>query len=81
VVVVGPWAAGAVVGSDPVNGQRQTLHSELALPASRPPAKAGVAPGWGLWEVRIGIDKTDARFCVGWQIDMASGTETFVTAG
>lgn len=81
VVIVGPWAAGAVVGTDTVSGQRLTLHSELALPASRPLFKAGVASGWGLWEVRLGIDSHDASHCVGWQIDSASGTEVFVTSG
>jgi len=81
VVMVGPWAAGAVVGTDTIGGRQLTLHSELALPASRPPFKTGVAPGWGLWEVRLGIDKKDTRQCVGWQIDTASGTEVFVTTG
>ena len=79
-VVAGPLAAGATVGTDTIGGQRVILHSEVALPASRPPLKAGVAPGWGLWEVRVGIDKNDATFCVGWQIDSASSTEVFVTA-
>jgi hypothetical protein len=80
VVIVGPWAAGAVVGSDTIRGQRLALYSELALPISRAPSKAGVAPGWGLWEVRLGIDKSDTGHCLGWQIDSASGTEVFVTA-
>ncbi len=79
VVMVGSWTAGPPVGMDVIGGQRVALHPEFALPASRRPSKAGVAPGWGLWEVRLGIDKSAS--CLGFQIDGTSGTEVFVVAG
>jgi hypothetical protein len=79
VVYAGPWATGSVVGTDKINGQTVTLHSELALPADRPTPKAGVASGWGDWEIRQGIDKRYNR-CTGFQIDTAAGTEVFVAA-
>ena len=77
--MVGPWAAGSSVGRDTIGGKQVTLRSELALPADHAPTKPGVAPGWGIWEVRIGISKKDTTSCVGFQIDTTSGTEVWVS--
>jgi hypothetical protein len=79
VVYAGPWATGPVTGTDKLNGHAVTLHSELAVPVDRPAPKAGVAAGWGEWEIRQAIDKRYNR-CTGFQIDTAAGTEVFVAA-
>ena len=80
VIAVGQLAAGPLVGADVVNGQRQQLHSEVAIPADRSRTKPSLAPGWSYWEPRIGIDKADTHpnFCIGFQIDTPITSEIFV---
>ena len=71
---VGPLAAGAMLGTDSIEGQQYSAYSELALPAENPPANvAPTKPGWGAWHVLQGIDKRYT--CAAIQIDTASGTE------
>lgn len=76
---IGQWAAGPVVGTDTVAGKQVELHAELALPGDRRPSNADAAPGWGIWEFRMGIRKP--RGCTGFQIDTASTSEAWVVAG
>jgi hypothetical protein len=78
VVIAGPWAAGAIVGSDAINGRPVTLYSEIALPADHPRTKPSLAPGWSYWEVRLGVDSSDTHLCLGFQIDTTPTSEVFV---
>ena len=75
---IGQWAAGPVVGTDTVADKQVDLHAELALPGDRRPSNAGAAPGWGIWEFRMGIRKP--RGCTGFQIDTTSTSEVWVVA-
>jgi hypothetical protein len=75
---IGQWAAGPVVGTDTVAGKQVELHAELALPGDRRPSNTDAAPGWGIWEFRMGIRKP--RGCTGFQIDTASTSEAWVVA-
>jgi hypothetical protein len=77
VVYVGDYAAGPLVGADTITGQRVEQQAEAALPASRPPSNAIAAPGWGIWKVRQGIDRSYTG-CTGFQIDTAAGSEVVV---
>jgi hypothetical protein len=81
VVFVGDYAAGLVVGSDTIgDGTQGVLNAEAVLPAANPPVNASAASGWGIWNIRQGIDKTFNN-CAGLQIDSASGSEVIVAAG
>lgn len=77
VVYVGSYAAGRVVGSDSISGTRVTQHAEAAVPANRPPSNTGAAPGWGVWKIRQGIDRSYSG-CTGFQFDTVSGTQMIV---
>lgn len=79
-VFIGIYAAGPVVGTDNVGGPQAAVHAEAALPAANVPAGAGAAPGWGVWKLRQGIDKS-YRGCTGIQIDTAAGSEVVVALG
>ena len=75
---IGQWATGPVVGTDTVAGKQVELHTELALPGDRRPSNAEAAPGWGIWQFRLGIRKP--RGCTGFQFDTASTSEVWVVA-
>lgn len=77
VVYVGDYAAGPVVGTDSIGGKGVTQHAEAAVPADRPPTNTGAAPGWGVWKIRQGIDRSYSG-CTGFQFDTASGTQVVV---
>jgi len=77
VVYTGRFAAGAVVGTDVIEGKLVQLHSEMVLPANQPPSDGPTAPGWGFWKVRHGVG-TGAASCYGFQVDTLAGTEIFV---
>lgn len=72
-VFVGTWATGPVVGTDTVEGKRLDLHTEVAVPADRPPSNVLAAPDWGFWSTRWGGGR-----CLGIQVDSAAGTEILV---
>lgn len=78
VVYVGNYAAGAIVGSDTIDGKRVDLYSEAAVVADHPPSDASAAPGWGIWHIRQGIDQSYWG-CTVFQFDFLSGTEQVVT--
>lgn len=77
VVYVGDYAAGPVVGSDSIGGQPVTQHVEAALPADRPLSNTNAAPGWGVWKIRQGIDRSYSG-CTGFQFDTLAGTQVVV---
>jgi hypothetical protein len=77
VVYVGDYAAGAVVGSDSIGGKAETQYVEAAVPADRPPSNTNAAPGWGIWKIRQGIDRSYSG-CTGFQFDTASGSQVIV---
>jgi hypothetical protein len=77
VVYVGDYAAGRVVGSDSIGGKPTNQYAEAALPADRPPSNTNAAPGWGIWKIRQGIDRTYSG-CTGFQFDTASGSQVIV---
>jgi hypothetical protein len=77
VVYVGDYAAGPVVGSDSIGGKPVTQYAEAALPADRPPSNTNAAPGWGIWKIRQGADRSYSG-CTGLQFDTASGSQVVV---
>lgn len=90
VLFVGTYVAGAVAGTDTVEGVPQQQHTELALDGSHPPATQ--AAGYVLWTMQAGFRLTDADrkligatanlgqiVCLGFQIDGADFSELLVT--
>jgi hypothetical protein len=74
VVAAGRYAAGPVLSSDVIDGQRVELRSEQVLPAVHPIADLGL----GIWYIRIGTPRGSSG-CNVLQIDTAAGTEIQVT--
>ncbi|HEV3101889.1 MAG TPA: hypothetical protein VG426_06055 [Candidatus Dormibacteraeota bacterium] len=77
VVYVGPYAAGAVIGTDTINGQVVTLRSELLVDASHHPASS-VKSKWGVWNVRQGIMANGWSNCTAFQIDGNGFSKVFI---
>jgi hypothetical protein len=77
VVYVGQYAAGAVLGTDTVNGTRVLQRAELVLDAGHHPATSGKSK-WGIYDVRAGIPNTMSN-CHAFQIDGEGFSEVFVT--
>jgi hypothetical protein len=77
VVYVGPYAAGAVLGTDTINGQQVTQRSELLVDASHHPASSGTSK-WGVWNVRQGITAKGWSGCTAFQLDGAGFSRVFV---
>jgi hypothetical protein len=76
-VYIGQYAAGAVLGTDIVNGKRVQQRAELVLDAGHHPATSGNS-NWGIYDVRAGIPNTISN-CHAFQIDGQGFSEVFVT--
>jgi hypothetical protein len=89
ILFVGAYGVGESAGTDVVNGAASAQYSELALDASRPPKVQ--SEGYFEWTFQAGVFLTAADraligapagagqpFCVGWQVDGAGISETFV---
>jgi hypothetical protein len=74
---VGQYAAGAVIGTDIVNGTRTVQRTELVLDAGHHPATSGKSK-WGIYNVRAGIPNTMSG-CHAFQVDGEGFSEIFVT--
>jgi len=76
-VFVGPLGVGKQAGTDTIQGRKQTLYSELALPAENPPAnQPAAAPGWGVWHIRQGINVNFT--CAAIQVDTATTSQVLL---
>jgi hypothetical protein len=76
VVYIGPYAAGAVIGMDTLNGKRVAQHAELAIDAGHHPASSG-SSGWGFYNVQAGVS-TKLSSCRAFQVDGEGFSEVFV---
>jgi hypothetical protein len=77
VVYIGAYAAGAVIGTDTVNGQLVTQRSEFLVDASHHPASSGKSK-WGIWNVTQGITANGWSNCTAFQLDGNGFSEVFV---
>ncbi len=76
VVYIGPYAAGAVIGTDTVGGKRVVQHAELAIDAGHHPATSGNS-GWGIYDVQAGVGNKLST-CRAFQVDGEGFSEVFV---
>jgi len=77
VVFVGPYAAGAVIGTDTINGTLVTQRAELLFDAGHHPASSGKSK-WGVWDVRQGIRANGSSGCTAFQLDGNGFSTVFV---
>lgn len=78
VAYVGAYAAGAVIGTDTIDGVLVAQHAELLVDASHHPAATSGKSGWGIWRVRQGIQGNDWSGCTAFQIDGNGFSAVFV---
>jgi hypothetical protein len=78
-VFVGPYASGAVVGTDTIGGKTVQQHADLVLDAGHHPATSGTSK-WGVWNVRQGL-AAGWSHCFGIQVDGAGFTEVATGIG
>ncbi len=76
-VYIGPYAAGAVLGTDTVNGKQVPQRAELVLDAGHHPATSGKSK-WGVYQVIAGIPDTMSG-CHAFQVDGDGFSEVFFT--
>jgi len=81
VVFVGPYAAGAVVGTDTIDGKVVQQHAELVLDAGHHDRTASGTSKWGIWPVRLGVADFGRSHCGGFQFDGAGFSEVVVIEG
>jgi hypothetical protein len=74
---VDQYAAGAVVGTDTINGKRTVQRAELVLDAGHHPATSGNSK-WGIYDVRAAIPNTMTA-CHAFQVDGEGFSEVFLT--
>jgi hypothetical protein len=74
---VGQYAAGAVVGTDTINGKRTVQRAELVLDAGHHPAASGGGT-WGLYNVRAAIPNAMSA-CHAFQVDGEGFSEVVLT--
>jgi hypothetical protein len=76
VIYIGPYAAGAVLGTDTVGGKQVTQHAELAIDAGHHPAALGNS-AWGIYNVQAGVGGKLSS-CRAFQVDGEGFSEVFV---
>jgi hypothetical protein len=76
VVYIGPYAAGAVVGTDTLNGKRVAQRAELAIYVGHQPTTSGNS-GWGIYNVQAGVN-SKLSSCRAFQVDGEGFSEVFV---
>ena len=76
-VYVGPYAAGAILGTDTINGNQMLQRAELVLDAGHHPAASGTSK-WGVYDVVAGIPDVMSG-CHAFQVDGDGFSDVFFT--
>jgi hypothetical protein len=77
IVFIGRYATGQVLGGEVLDGARVDWHAELVLDASHPPSERSDDGSMAAWVFRDG-DRTSGPYCIGWQIDGPTFSETII---
>lgn len=72
------YATGQVLGSEALDGRTVERYAELVLDASHPPSGRSDDGSLAAWIVRDAEPASSTNYCIGWQIDGPTFTETII---